>query len=63
MPAAPQPRKCYVVQPPQLEVMFEQLAYLAAHRTAACDSYCPDCVRLEQVQDLLLSPFNEKMEA
>jgi hypothetical protein len=47
-----------VVRPaPLLEVMMEQIAYLAGHAAEACPPACPDCVRLEQVKRWLLAPF------
>jgi len=40
-----------------LDVMVEQIEYLAGHAVEACPSGCPDCARLEQVERWLLAPF------
>ena len=40
-----------------LDVMIEQLQYLATHSTRACPPECPDCARFEQVGGSLLRPF------
>jgi hypothetical protein len=41
-----------------LEVMMEQIEYLASHAVEACPSGCADCARLEQVKRWLLAPFH-----
>ena len=47
-----------VVRPaPLLDVMMEQIAYLACHAAKGCSPSCPDCARLEQVKRWLLAPF------
>ena len=50
----------YVPAAPLIEVLFEQLEYLAAHLTNGedCPSACPLCARLDQVSRSLLSPFS-----
>lgn len=40
-----------------LDVMMEQIEYLAGHAVEACPSGCADCARLEQVKRWLLAPF------
>jgi len=40
-----------------LDVMIEQVEYLAGHAVEACPAGCADCVRLEQVKRWLLAPF------
>lgn len=40
-----------------LDVMIEQIEYLAGHAVGACPSGCADCARLEQVTRWLLAPF------
>jgi hypothetical protein len=40
-----------------LDVMVEQIEYLAGHAVGACPSGCADCARLEQVTRWLLAPF------
>jgi hypothetical protein len=44
---------------PLVDVMFEQLEYLVAHRSAICTPGCSECARLGQVQQWLLRPFRE----
>jgi hypothetical protein len=47
-----------MVQPATLlDVMIEQIDYLAGHAVEACPAACPDCARLEQVKRWLLAPF------
>jgi len=47
-----------VVRPaPLLNVMMEQIEYLAGHAVEACPAGCADCARLEQVKRWLLAPF------
>jgi hypothetical protein len=58
VPAAP--RACYVESASTMDVMFEQLDYLAAHASPACPLRCKDCARLEQVRKWLLLPFRPK---
>jgi hypothetical protein len=50
-------RSCYIEPAPVLDVMFDQLECLVAHAHGACSPGCPDCARLEQVQNVLLAPF------
>jgi hypothetical protein len=40
-----------------LNVMMEQIEYLAGHAVEACPSGCSDCARLEQAKRWLLAPF------
>lgn len=40
-----------------MDVMFDQLEYLAAHAVGSCPPGCADCARLKQIKDLLLLPF------
>jgi hypothetical protein len=40
-----------------LDVMMEQIEYLAGHAIEACPSGCADCARLEQAKRWLLAPF------
>jgi hypothetical protein len=42
---------------PLLDVMMEQIEYLAGHGAEACPAGCADCARLEQVKRWLLAPF------
>jgi hypothetical protein len=56
-PAGPKLREPLVRPAPLLDVMMEQIAYLAGHTAEACPPACPDCVRLEQVKRWLLAPF------
>jgi len=39
-----------------LDVMMEQIEYLAGHAVEACPSGCGDCARLEQAKRWLLAP-------
>jgi hypothetical protein len=57
-PAAP--RACYVVSASIMDVMLDQLDYLATHASPACSPRCKDCARLEEVQRWLLLPFRPK---
>ena len=54
------PSACYVESASTMDVMLEQLDYLAAHASPACPPRCKDCVRLEQVRKWLLLPFRPK---
>jgi hypothetical protein len=54
------PRACYVASASTMDVMIEQLDYLAAHACPACPPRCKDCARLEQVRKWLLLPFRPK---
>jgi hypothetical protein len=42
---------------PLVDVMFEQLEYLAAHLSDSCPTDCPDCRRLMRAAAPLLEPF------
>ena len=56
----PEPRKlpkCYVAEPPILEVMFEQLAYLEHHARFHCDPWCSECSRFGRIKELALRLF------
>jgi hypothetical protein len=57
-PAAP--RACYVESGSIMDVMFDQLDYLAHHSSPACSPRCKDCARLKEVQRWLLLPFRPK---
>jgi hypothetical protein len=55
-PAAPELEPA--VRPaPLLEIMMEQIEYLAGHGAEACPAGCADCARLAQVKRWLLAPF------
>ncbi len=56
-PPAPRLWEPLVRPAPLLDVMMEQVAYLAGHAVEACPAGCPDCLRLEQVKRWLLAPF------
>ena len=56
-PAAPRLLESIVRPAALLDVMMEQIAYLAGHAAQACPPACPECVRLEQVKRWLLAPF------
>jgi len=45
-----------------LDIMIEQLQYLAAHVSHKCAPECSDCARLELVEDWLLQPFRSSIE-
>ncbi len=51
----------YVAAAPLIEVLFEQLEYLAGHLTKGeeCPSPCPVCARLDLVARHLLAPFRD----
>ena len=57
--AAHQPgsRACFVTPAPLLDILLEQLEYLAAHVGPACHAGCVDCARLSHVKNWLLLPF------
>ena len=53
---------CYI-DPASLEdVMFDQLEWLLEHASSGCARKCPHCLRLEQLKDLLLLPFQAPIE-
>jgi len=56
-PTAPKPLEPIVRSAALLDVMMEQIEYLADHAVEACPSGCADCARLEQVKRWLLAPF------
>ena len=56
-PAAPRLWEPMVQPATLLDVMIEQIDYLAGHAVEACPAACPDCARLEQVKRWLLAPF------
>jgi hypothetical protein len=69
-PGQEAPRKAGLQKPPAarlvqavepqaavLDVMVEQIEYLAAHAAGTCNTECADCARLEQVKHWLLAPF------
>lgn len=45
-----------------VDVMHEQIDYLAQHAKpyVPCPPGCPDCIRLNVVQRILLTPFEER---
>jgi hypothetical protein len=51
----------YVAPAPLIDVLFEQLDYLATHLTSGedCPSACPVCARLDHVSRYLLAPFHD----
>jgi hypothetical protein len=51
-------RSPFIEPAPLIEVLFDQLEYLVTHAGQGCLPGCPDCARLEQVQKLLLMPFD-----
>jgi len=53
----PNPQPCSVTPAPLLDILVEQLEYLAAHVSPACPADCSDCARLSQVTNWLLLPF------
>jgi hypothetical protein len=57
--AAAVARKRRFVEPaPAVEVMWEQMEFLVAHAGPKCSPDCAECVRLEQVKQWLLRPFD-----
>lgn len=56
-PSAPRLLESMVRPAALLDVMMEQIEYLADHAAGACPSGCADCKRLEQVKRWLLTPF------
>jgi hypothetical protein len=48
---------CYIGPAPLVDVLFDQLEYLVGHTRQVCHLGCRDCARLDQVQRLLLMPF------
>jgi hypothetical protein len=56
-PPAPKLLEALVRPAALLDVMMEQIEYLAGHAVEACPSGCADCARLEQVKRWLLAPF------
>ncbi len=55
-PTAPRLLESIVRPAALLDVMMEQIEYLAGHAVEACPSGCADCARLEQVKRWLLAP-------
>jgi len=53
----------YVAPAPLVEVLFEQLEFLATHLTNGedCPDECPLCARLDEVSNCLLSPFRNPL--
>ena len=52
--SAPQPAR---LPPTNLQIMREQLEYLAEHVEAADNCNCSTCLRYYRVRDMLLEPF------
>jgi hypothetical protein len=53
----PRRHGCYIDPAPVLDIMIEQLQFLAAHATENCGPECVDCARIAQVRNWLLLPF------
>jgi hypothetical protein len=53
----PRRHGCYIDPAPVLDIMIEQLYFLAEHASENCAPDCPDCVRIAQVRNWLLLPF------
>lgn len=53
----PSPGPFYIEAASVMDVMFEQLEYLVAHRSPTCPQGCAECARLAQVESCLLMPF------
>ena len=51
------PSTSYIKPVPLVDVLFDQLEYLVTHASQQCLPGCRDCARLEQVEKLLLVPF------
>ncbi len=47
----------YIESAIPLDVMVEQLYYLFSHASPSCGADCSDCLRLANVESLLLAPF------
>jgi hypothetical protein len=56
-------RKLYIEPAPPLDVMVEQLRYLAVHTEQSCSPKCAECVRLKRVKAWLLLPFRSRVYA
>ena len=54
---APARRVRYIAPAALTDVMFEQLDYLVAHKSRRCSPRCDACMRLNQIESLLLAPF------
>jgi hypothetical protein len=57
-PAAPRLLESSARPGALLDVMMEQIEYLAGHAGEACPSGCGECARLEQAKCWLLAPFS-----
>ena len=53
----PDHRGRFVEPAPKVDVMFDQLEYLLAHRSRGCSEGCVDCARLKEIEGWLLQPF------
>jgi hypothetical protein len=53
----------YVAPAQVIDVLFEQLEYLATHlrKTEECPTACRVCARLDLVSRFLLSPFRDPL--
>jgi hypothetical protein len=60
---ASSPHSCYVASAAVVDVLFDQLEYLAAHSGHDCPSDCLECGRLERVKHWLLLPFRNSEAA
>jgi hypothetical protein len=53
----PRRHGCYIDPAPVLDIMIEQLHFLAEHVSEGCHPDCMDCTRIAQVRNWLLLPF------
>jgi hypothetical protein len=51
-------RSGFLEPAPAVAVMWEQMEFLVAHAGPACSPNCPECLRLEQVRQCLMRPFD-----
>jgi|HubBroStandDraft_6_1064221.scaffolds.fasta_scaffold2067229_1 hypothetical protein len=51
-------RSCFLEPAPAVAVMWEQMEFLVDHAGPACSPNCPECLRLEQVRQCLMRPFD-----
>jgi len=56
-PAAPSPVEPLARPAALVDVMVEQIEFLAGHAQGACPAGCLECARLKRVQRWLLAPF------
>jgi hypothetical protein len=53
----PEKHGCYINPAPVLDIMVEQLHFLAEHVSEECSPDCPECTRITHVRNWLLLPF------